>query len=105
MEIFRNPSKKDDRKPRGGEKILGKPIDKFPAMVYNVCIRGYSLMVKLQLPKLAMRVRFPLLAPIEKDTLGCPFLLEKIMGARGRFKLRQKALVSVKDMQLDAQLC
>ena len=37
-------------------------------MVYNICIRGYSLMVKLQLPKLAMRVRFPLLAPIGKGT-------------------------------------
>ena len=39
------------------------PLDKSEGMVYNICIRGYSLMVKLQLPKLAMRVRFPLLAP------------------------------------------
>ena len=63
IEIFRNLSERGDRKPKGGEKILGKPIDKSMLMVYNICIRGYSLMVKLQLPKLAMRVRFPLLAP------------------------------------------
>lgn len=58
-------------------------------------------MVKLQLPKLAMRVRFPLLAPKGKDTEGCPFLLEKITGARDRFKLRQKEPVFEKLVQLD----
>ena len=42
------------------------PLDKSGRMVYNICVRGYSLMVKLQLPKLAMRVRFPLLAPKRK---------------------------------------
>ena len=70
-------------------------------MVYNIHVRGYSLMVKLQLPKLAMRVRFPLLAPKGKDTEGCPFLLEKITGARDRFKLRQKEPVFEKLVQLD----
>ena len=48
---------------RVSQKILEIPLDKSAGMVYNICIRGYSLMVKLQLPKLAMRVRFPLLAP------------------------------------------
>lgn len=38
-------------------------LDKSGKMVYNICVRGYSLMVKLQLPKLATRVRFPLPAP------------------------------------------
>ena len=52
-----------DGKPRGGKKIFGKPLDKNDWMVYNICVRGYSLMVKLQLPKLATRVRFPLPAP------------------------------------------
>ena len=45
------------------------PLDKKREMVYNICVRGYSLMVKLQLPKLATRVRFPLPAPIEKGHL------------------------------------
>ena len=58
-------------------------------------------MVKLQLPKLAMRVRFPLLAPKGKDTEGCPFLLEKITDARDHFKLRQKEPVFEKLVQLD----
>ena len=51
----------------GCRRVLGKilkiPLDKSAGMVYNICVRGYSLMVKLQLPKLAMRVRFPLPAP------------------------------------------
>ena len=39
-------------------------------------------MVKLQLPKLAMRVRFPLLAPKEKGAEGHPSLLERIIELR-----------------------
>ncbi len=57
------------------QKISPKPLDKSPSMVYNICVRGYSLMVKLQLPKLAMRVRFPLLAPKGKGRQAVPFLL------------------------------
>ena len=49
-------------RPKGGS-FFGKPIDKGEGMVYNTWVRGYSLMVKLQLPKLATRVRFPLPAP------------------------------------------
>ena len=44
-------------------------------------------MVKLQLPKLAMRVRFPLLAPNRKGAIRHPFCLEKVMNARNRRKL------------------
>ena len=43
------------------------PLDKKLEMVYNICVRGYSLMVKLQLPKLATRVRFPSRAPYNKN--------------------------------------
>ena len=37
-------------------------------------VREYSLMVKPQLPKLMPRVRFPLLAPMQKRTHKRPFL-------------------------------
>ena len=64
----------------GAEKtfaFLKIPLDKNREMVYNICVRmgvrGYSLMVKLQLPKLATRVRFPLPAPIEKGHLRMAF--------------------------------
>ena len=60
MKIFVGNRRRDMR------KILEIPLDKSERMVYNICVRGYSLMVKLQLPKLAMRVRFPLLAPKQK---------------------------------------
>ena len=66
----------------GAEKtfaFLKIPLDKNREMVYNICVRmgvrGYSLMVKLQLPKLATRVRFPLPAPIEKGHLRMSLLL------------------------------
>ena len=42
-------------------RLLG--IDKFPALVYNNHVRRHSLVVKPQLPKLMLRVRFPLPAP------------------------------------------
>ena len=50
------------------------PLDKNGEMVYNICVRGYSLMVKLQLPKLATRVRFPLPAPKQKPCISRLFL-------------------------------
>ena len=66
----------------GAEKtfaFLKIPLDKNREMVYNICVRmgvrGYSLMVKLQLPKLATRVRFPLPAPIEKGHLRMSFFI------------------------------
>ena len=89
---FMNPSCSCRFFANDSEQNFGKRLDKISWMVYNICVRthicGYSLMVKLQLPKLAMRVRFPLLAPKEKDTIRCPFLLEK---ANGREKLLQTA--------------
>ena len=51
-------------------------IDKREGMVYNTQVRGYSLMVKLQLPKLATRVRFPLPAP-EKSTCKCKCFFQR----------------------------
>ena len=73
---------------RVSQKILEIPLDKSAGMVYNICIRGYSLMVKLQLPKLAMRVRFPLLAPKKgRCVLHLPFL-ERTMEPRNRIKLQ-----------------
>ena len=79
-----------------GWTVLGK-ICEYPLTnhgewyIIDACFCGYSLMVKLQLPKLAMRVRFPLLAPKKR---GCQFdtlsFLERMMGARNRFKLPVK---------------
>ncbi len=74
------------RRSKTFREIFPKPLDKTDAMVYNIRVRGYSLMVKLQLPKLAMRVRFPLLAPLKKDGLGSSFF----SGANDRRKKTPK---------------
>lgn len=79
----------------GAEKtfaFLKIPLDKNREMVYNICVRmgvrGYSLMVKLQLPKLATRVRFPLPAPIEKGHLGVP-AIEQVHPKRRAFNQKR----------------
>ena len=82
--------------------LLTKPRKWYIMYRSNDC--GYSLMVKLQLPKLAMRVRFPLLAPTGKDAIGRPFLLERVTVARNRFRLPQKRRKPSHEVQPDAEL-
>ncbi len=47
------------------------------------CPCGYSLMAKLQLPKLAMRVRFPLPAPKRKEDALSIFFSFLVQGSVG----------------------
>lgn len=96
--VCRRAEKVRDNCRTGAEKTFSFskiPLDKKREMVYNICVRGYSLMVKLQLPKLATRVRFPLPAPIEKGHLWMSLFYWNELRAREPASNR-KSIFSIK---------